>query len=212
MILKYNKKNIAKIVAELQMSTVACLPTDTLYSLSCNAYNDLGVKKVFSIKNRSYSNALPIFVSNIEQARKYAEFNDLALFFAKKYWPGALTLVLPLKESNLSRFVTANLKTIAIRIPNNLAVLEIIQKLSAPITATSANVSCKKDLYSIEEIEKTFNEKVIILLEKNNVLSKVQSTILDCGSRKIKILREGMISSSSIKYNLNLFNGVTIKR
>ncbi|WP_144023355.1 L-threonylcarbamoyladenylate synthase, partial [Brevirhabdus pacifica] len=102
----------------LRGGALVAFPTETVYGLGADAADDRAVARIFEAKGRPSFNPLIVHVSSVDQARRYAEFSPEAERLAAAFWPGALTLVLPLRpEAPLSRLVTAGLETVAIRMP-----------------------------------------------------------------------------------------------
>jgi L-threonylcarbamoyladenylate synthase len=178
---------------------LVCLPTDTLYALCADAGIDEAVKKVYIAKRRNLNKALPIFVSSIEQAQTIGIFNDDALKLANKFWPGPLTIVVPLQEkSSISSLVTAKQNSIAIRIPAHKEFLSFLEIYGKPITATSANISQTANDVSEAEIIRSMGEHIEVFVRAKDPLKLVPSTIVSCVEKKIQVLREGVISLEEI--------------
>ena len=136
---------LSDIVNLLKCGEIACLPTDTLFTLTCDATNNEALNNIFRIKSRDRAKHLPILCSSLEQAMQYGIFSEMALLLAKKFWPGKLTLILPTHGGK-------GKDSIAIRVPNHGSLLAIMQKLDGPIIGTSANISGNDDQYNIDEI------------------------------------------------------------
>ncbi|HRT68288.1 MAG TPA: L-threonylcarbamoyladenylate synthase, partial [Bacteroidota bacterium] len=125
----------------LKNGGVIIFPTDTVYGIGCLWNFDDAIKNIFEIKHRDYTKPLSAYFSSIEMMDEYvAEIPDIFYEIAKKYLPGALTIILK-KKDKISNIATSNLPTIGIRIPNNHFILELVQKLGEPILGTSANIS-----------------------------------------------------------------------
>jgi len=191
---------LIQIISAIKNGNILCLPTDTLYSLSCDATNNNAVKKIFQAKGRDFNKPLPIFVHNLKQAKQYAFFNDKALLLAEKFWPGALTLILPLKiNSNLSKYVYGSNKNIAIRIPKHQLLLQILREIQLPLVATSANRSATPNKFTLEEVKTDFKEQINLYVENNEpVQINEPSTIIDCCTEKIIITRQGKVTIKDI--------------
>ena len=116
-ILQASAENIDLCVDLLRDEAVVGVPTETVYGLAGNALNDVSLRKIFEVKGRPMLDPLIVHFSSIEQAEIHAEFNEHARALAAQFWPGALTLVLP-KKDTISDLVTAALPSVAVRIPN----------------------------------------------------------------------------------------------
>ncbi|MFA6304230.1 MAG: L-threonylcarbamoyladenylate synthase [Patescibacteria group bacterium] len=195
-IIKLTGKNQASIikqaVAVLKQGGTIIYPTETAYGLGADFLNPLAVKKVYQIKGRDFKKPLSVIVGSLPMAKKLVVFDKLSLILAKKHWPGPLTLV------QSSKLKTNNLKpqTLALRVSSNKLATAIVKKLKSPLTATSANLAGKGEIYSIKEIVKQFGKKKYQpdLIIDGGILPKVKpSTIAKVSNGKIEILRKGKI-------------------
>ena len=185
-------------------------PTDTAYALGCDARDEKAVKKIFEIKSRDKLKTLPLIASSIEMVFNWCEFSDIALEIAKKYWPGPLTLVLPVKKKidSIASLSTASLQNdklsllvikdgcVAIRVPDSEEARNLSKKLASPIVSTSANKAGDNNLYSIKEVKKSLGDKFDLvdkIIDKGELEEKIPSTIIQIQNNKIKILRKGQI-------------------
>ena len=117
-ILQASTENIDLCIDLLRDGAVLGIPTETVYGLAGNALNEESVRKIFEVKGRPLLDPLIVHFSSIEQAEAHVEFNELALALAAQFWPGALTLVLP-KKNTISDLVTAGLPSVAVRVPGH---------------------------------------------------------------------------------------------
>jgi len=189
-------KKISEAVEHLKKGGVIIYPTETAYGLGCDATNQAAVDLIFKIKQRSLDLILPVIVGSLEMAEEWVVLSDQAKELAKKYWPGALTLVVPIKKP-FARGCVAKDNTIAIRVSGNKIARTLSQKLDRPIVSTSANLSGQAEIYSVEELHNSLLE-----VEKNNVfvldggvLSKHQPTTIVkiSDNEQMQILRQGEI-------------------
>jgi L-threonylcarbamoyladenylate synthase len=190
-----NKSDLSKCIKALRNGDVIVYPTDTLYALGADIFNNDAVKKIFKLKKRPSNNPLPIAISNVNEIEKIAILNNKAKRIAEQFLPGSLTLVLNKKSSNL-KTVTADLNKIAVRIPDNDVALDLLSQ-SGPLTVTSANIHGKKTPYVINEIKMQFNKDVAVYLDYGR-LDGEASTIVDLTSEKPIILRKGFITEKEI--------------
>ena len=192
--------NNISLAAEIvrQGGIIACL-TDTLYGLVADATNSNSVTKIFRIKSRGENKPLLILVDNFEVASKVAIFSWQAKIIAEKFWPGPLTLILPRQNSCMVvKEINPVSDTIAIRIPDRARTLELIDKISLPITAPSANLDSKKPAQSAEEIFRAFGSNIDLILDAGVSKNLTPSTVVDLTSSKPKIIREGVILECQI--------------
>ncbi len=186
------KKNIPSIVNFLNQGAVAAAPTETAYGLLADATNNQAVKKVFVLKGRRTQKTSALLVANIKMAKKYASFSASALKLAQRYWPGPLTLVLPAK-SGLSPLVVKN-KYVGLRAPGHNWLLKLLAELNKPLTATSANLAGKKNLYSADLVKKSLARRGLeVLVNGGSLPRRPVSTIVKVVNNRLILLRVGAI-------------------
>jgi len=164
--------NWQKALEVLKKGGIVIFPTDTAFGIGCRIDNEISVERLFEIRKRPKNQATPILVSSIDMAKRYVQetISEKAYNLMKKYWPGALTLVLP-----------ANLQ------------IGMIEKLGVPILGPSANFHGGETPYKFEQLSKELIEKVdFVVRGKTKQLNT--STVLDVTKEKWKILRQGAVS------------------
>ncbi len=180
-------------------------PTNSVYGLGCDPTNLIAIEKIYDIKYRDRSKGLLLLVADIEEAEKVADFNKTGYKLAERFWPGQLTLILNKKEPNIiPPEVTAGKNTIGIRVPENEIVLTILKKLKkkgyfAGIIGTSANYSGEPPSISGDEVAKKFLTPIDLILDGGKTQTKVPTTILDCTSEKLRLLRIGIVKEEEIE-------------
>ena len=136
-------------------------------------------------------------VENLAEARKVAKFNSLADRLAKTFWPGSLTLVLPLVGKGKSwKILSAGTKTIGVRMSDHNMVTELLKQCKFPITATSANLSGQPNSYSIQEIKKQYAKSKLqpdFYLNAGTLTRRKPSTMVQIDDKHVTLLREGPI-------------------
>ncbi len=179
---------------------LVAIPTDTVYGLAADALNKYAVARIFEVKGRSQDKPLVIFVSDLLTAKKLAPFNRLALRLAEKFWPGALTLVLPRYQGcPLPRIITAGFDSLAIRIPRNPVALTLLKTSHRPIVVTSANRSGASNPVTAHEVAGTLSDEVDLILDGGPCDLGTVSTVLDVRGDTPVILREGAISREALE-------------
>lgn len=196
MIKRYTNKEIDKLVTILKNDGVISVPTDTVYGLCASINSKIAHDKIVQIKNRPANKPFPIMCANEEQLKNISIVNDTADKIIKAFMPGPITLVLR-KNITLPECVAGNKDTIAIRMATSKALEELITKLKCPIFMTSANQSGEPECSNLDEIEK--NCPLLDGMLEGKVTFSKGSTIVDCTSKDIKILREGPISITQLK-------------
>lgn len=197
-ILNLNQKNLPKIIKRLtkslkQANVIVC-PTDTVYGLIADATNKKAVKKLFKIKKRDFKKPVPIFVKDIEMAKKLAFVNKEQEKFLKKAWPGKVTAVLKLKIVNSKlKIYGIEKKTIALRIPKYKFIQELLKRVNRPLTGTSANISGKPASTKIKEVISQFRKEKLqpdLIINAGNLKKNKPSTVIDLTLTPPTILRE----------------------
>jgi L-threonylcarbamoyladenylate synthase len=184
---------------------VLVCPTDTGYAFSANALDVRAIAKVFGLKGRSYNNPIHMAVGSIEEAEKYAYIDDIARQLAKRFLPGALTLVLPKKET-IPSILVAGMNTVGIRIPNERIILELSARAGKPLTTTSANISGKPTPYTVDEIINNMGDSikgVAMILDRGQILKRELSTIVDLTASPPQLIRQGMVSWLEVREIIN---------
>ncbi len=196
MIKRYKQTEIEKIVQILKNDGIISIPTDTVYGICARINSKVAHDKLIKAKERPINKSFPVMCENEEQIKSIAIADQKAEKLIKTFMPGPITIVLRKKEE-LPNYITNGKDTIAIRMATSKTIEEIINKLGSPIFMTSANQSGKKECTNLEEIEK--NCPLLDGMIEGTVIFSKGSTIVDCSSDKIKILREGPITKEQIK-------------
>ena len=182
-----------RAVRYLKDGGVVAIPTDTLYGLAADVFNHGAIDRVFAVKGRSETSALPVLVNGWEQVRMVAtDVPPQAKRLASQFWPGALTLVV-LKADGLPDRLTAGGPTVAIRMPDHTVPIELMNGLGGPITGTSANVSGGPDPSTLAELTAQIGARVDYIVQSGPVPRGIASTIVDITSGQPRLLREGAI-------------------
>ena len=203
-IINSNTKGINQAVKKLLDGEIVFIPTDTVYGIAASPYNDKAIKKIFSLKKRSYKNSLVLLCSNYKMAKKYAIFNKTADNLKKKFWPGPLTLILKKKSTlKISRKWISKNNSIGIRIPDHSVPKKIINKCNFPIFCTSANISGKKSCKDIKDVLRNFKNKKITIINDDTTKFGLDSTIIDVTKNKINILRKGNLNKRKLGNVIN---------
>ncbi|MEM5797346.1 MAG: L-threonylcarbamoyladenylate synthase [Candidatus Aenigmatarchaeota archaeon] len=194
---KPEKEVIAQAFDILKKNGIVVYPTDTLYGLGANALSKQAIIKVYKVKGRDFKKPLSVAFYSLSQAKKYVKFSRLALKLAKKFLPGPLTIILPMKYK-FPKELTSGSRNLGIRIPDNKIALELVKKCRFPITATSANISGYKDPVSVEDVIKQIGDKVELILDGGKCKYSQPSTVVEVNSDEIKFVREGVINKRNL--------------
>ena len=201
--MKNNLSNIKKAINYLNRNLCIGIPTETVYGLAANAYSTKATAKIFKLKKRPKKNPLIVHYYNLKMLKKDCEFNELFLKLYKKYSPGPITFVLKLKNKSLiSKNVTNNKKTLAVRFPSHPLTRNLLKRLKYPLAAPSANISTKISPVSKKDVQEEFGKKISFILNGGRSKIGVESTIINL-TNKPQILRLGGIPKNQITKYLN---------
>lgn len=182
--------------AVIQDGGLIAFPTDTVYGLACDVFNAAAIEKIYQIKGRDLSKAIPIMVGEIDHVFQVAEkVDERSKILIDNFWPGALTVILP-KRYELPKGVSQS-STIGIRMPDHTFCLDLLRK-TGPLAVTSANLSGNPDALSAKDVIRQLNEKIQIVIDGGKSAGGIPSTIVDCSIRPARIIREGAIKSAEI--------------
>ncbi|WP_353277885.1 L-threonylcarbamoyladenylate synthase [Wolbachia endosymbiont (group A) of Agelastica alni] len=183
---------VSKIINAIQNNLLVCFPTETVYALACNALGNESIGKIYQIKKRSQNKPLSIFVSDIYNLTKIAKVKERYVDLINHFSPGSITYILPLKNNNIlpNEFFK---DSIGIRIPEHPIAISILNKLKVPIVATSINISGEKSVCKADDIPQSIKQHLSVVIEDDELVSGIESTIIDLTEDKIKVLREGAI-------------------
>ena len=201
--MKINLSNIKKAKKVLDRNDCVAIPTETVYGLAANAYSNNAIKKIYHLKKRPKYNPLIVHYYSIKDLEKDCIINDVFLKLYKKFSPGPITYILKLKKnSRISRLVTNNSTTLAVRFPKHKITKYLLKVLNYPLAAPSANISGKISAVSSKDILEDFGKKVKFILEGGKSSIGLESTIISL-IKKPKILRLGGLDTSIINKVLN---------
>ena len=197
-ILKCNERNdITKCASIVKNGGVIVFPTDTLYGIGCDPYDEKAVDKIFKIKNRDKINPLPILASSVVDIERIVLMSRTAKKLAQIYWPGALTIIVPLIDKKISDNLRAGKMSVGVRVPNNVCVLSLLKDCKY-LTGTSANKSGEPGCKSFSEVLSSSLRGFDAILDGGEVEEGVQSTIVDLTGQHPRVIREGAIVSQAI--------------
>jgi L-threonylcarbamoyladenylate synthase len=174
-----SKTGISHAADLLKSGALVAFATETVYGLGADARNGQAVAQVYAAKGRPSFNPLIVHVPDVATAKKYVKWSDQAQQIADAFWPGALTLVLPLRaDHGLSSLVTAGLSTLAIRVPNHPTAIALLRAADAPIAAPSANPSGQISPTTAAHVMAGLDGKIAAVLDDGACRVGLESTIL----------------------------------
>ncbi|MBN8201984.1 L-threonylcarbamoyladenylate synthase [Bacillus sp. NTK034] len=184
----------------LKNNEVVAFPTETVYGLGGNAENDEAVRKIFEAKGRPSDNPLIIHIADKAQLDAFVtEIPQNAQALMDQFWPGPLTLIFNHKEGVLSHYATADLSTVAVRMPDHPVALELLEKAGLPIAAPSANRSGRPSPTTADHVWEDLNGRIAGLVDGGPTGVGVESTVLDCTGEVPVILRPGGITREQLE-------------
>lgn len=183
----------------LSSGEVVAIPTETVYGLAGNGLNIGAVNKIYSVKNRPRNNPLILHVSGIDSLQYYVKnIPEAALKLAEKFWPGPLTLLLP-KAAHVIGEVTAGLPNLAIRVPAHPLTLDLLNMLSFPLAAPSANPYGYISPTNAAHVNSQLGEKIKYILDGGPCIRGIESTIIGFEYNIPVIYRMGAVTPDDIK-------------
>lgn len=198
-IAKHRQEALEAASAVLSEGHPVAIPTETVYGLAADATNATAITRIYETKGRPRFNPLICHMSNLAMAEKYAEFDPVSRALAEAFWPGPLTLVLPLKaESSIHALATAGLDTIGIRVPKGFA-SELIGLFGKPLAAPSANTSGRISATSAAHVDADLGNKIELILDAGASAVGVESTIVKVDGDELRLLRPGGLPAAEIE-------------
>jgi L-threonylcarbamoyladenylate synthase len=193
------EKLVERAIRILKNGGIVAFPTDTIYGLGANAFNEDAVLRIYEAKIRPRNFALTLLLADTSQIKLVAEnIPKIAWKLAEKFMPGALTIVLN-KSMAVSNMITGEGNTVAVRIPNHPVPIALVKGLGAPITGTSANISGGNNPLTAEDVFKQLRYRIDMIIDGGRCPIGVSSTVLDLTTNPPKIIREGAISRDQIE-------------
>lgn len=173
------------------------VPTETVYGLAADATDSDAVAGIYAAKGRPSFNPLIVHVADMAMAETIARFDDEARALAARFWPGPLTMVLPLAErAPVARLVTAGLPTVALRMPDHRAMQGLIRASGRPLAAPSANASGGISPTRAEHVAASLSGRIPLVIDDGPTTDGIESTIIDPALRRI--LRPGPVTAEQL--------------
>ena len=208
--MKSNQSNIKKAKKYLNKNYCIGVPTETVYGLAANAYKSSAVKKIFNLKKRPKNNPLIVHYHDINSLKKDCLINDNFTKLYKKFSPGPITYVLQLrKDSKISKYVTNNKKSLAVRFPKHTLFKNLLKQLDYPLAAPSANITTKVSAVRAKDVKEEFGNKIKYILDGGACAIGIESTIVNLTGRP-SILRLGGLDILKIQKTLGVKLNIAI--
>lgn len=199
-ICRYGAEALREAALLIRAGEPVAVPTETVYGLAADATDSNAVAAIYRAKGRPSFNPLIVHVSDIDMAKRLAEFSPVAEKLAARFWPGALTMVLPVKaDSGLSSLVMAGLPTVALRLPAHPAMRSLIRESGRPLAAPSANRSGTISPTRAEHVLASLNGKIRMILDEGPTSEGLESTIAAPEADRIRLLRPGPVTAEMLR-------------
>ncbi|MFC6171255.1 L-threonylcarbamoyladenylate synthase [Loigolactobacillus jiayinensis] len=196
----FQPDQLAAAAAELAAGELVAFPTETVYGLGADATNEAAVKKVYQAKGRPSDNPLIVHVADVATVKQYvADFPVTAEKLTQAFWPGSLTIILPLKPGAFAKTVTGGLNTAAFRNPRNQVTLDLIKQLGRPIVGPSANTSGKPSPTLAAHVLHDLTGKIAGVVDDGPTGVGLESTVIDLSTPTPTILRPGAVTKEDIE-------------
>ena len=188
----------AEAIALLRAGGIVAVPTDTVYGIAADMALPDAIERLFAAKGRPPEKAVAVLLADAEQADQLGVLSPAAIVLAERFWPGGLTLVLPVRpEARLPRVLAGGAPTIGVRVPDHPTPRALAAVLG-PLPTTSANRSGNADARNAQEIAERLGESLALVLDGGPVRGGPASTVVDCTLEWPSILREGAIPAEAI--------------
>lgn len=199
--IKISDAQLKELADELRRGDLVVYPTETVYGIGANIYDEGAVKKVYLSKNRPFDMPLSVAVSDLAMMEEIAQLDDDAYRLAERFLPGPLTIIIK-KRPDVPDIVTAMSQKVGIRIPDHPLALRLIREFG-PIVATSANKHSRPDAVRLEEAMGDLGDMVSTYVDCGTCALGKPSTIVWMMDGQIEIIRQGAISREEIEAVLN---------
>jgi len=201
--------SIQKAVEALNKGEIVAIPTETVYGLAANIYNEQALKAIFSTKKRPAFNPLIVHIESINHLEKVAKnIPEIAYRLANAFWPGPLTLILE-KQPEILDLVTAGKTTVGVRVPNHPVTLQLLSELDFPVAAPSANPFTGISPTTAQHVFDYFEKDLNVILDGGPCQNGVESTIVGFDSETVILYRHGAIAIEAIEKVVGQIEQVT---
>lgn len=194
----HDREQTERAVASLRVGEVIALPTDTVYGIGASLDHPEAIERIFAIKGREETKAIPLLVSDPGQLARLSEAsNPVAEALADAYWPGGLTIVVR-ASALVPPVVRRGLPTVGVRMPDDRLALAVIAAAGGVLAVTSANRSGEREARSAAEVRAALGDEVACVVDGGPSPIGVASTVVDVTGPEPVILRQGAIAADEI--------------
>ena len=197
---RYGSEALREAALLIRAGEPVAVPTETVYGLAADATDTNAVAAIYSAKGRPSFNPLIVHVADRAMAERLADISPSAALLADRFWPGPLTLVLPVRaDSGLSPLVTAGLPTVALRLPAHPAMRALIRESGCPLAAPSANRSGSISPTRADHVLASLDGKIRMILDEGPTSEGLESTIAAPDVDRIRLLRPGPVTAAMLE-------------
>lgn len=191
-----DKEALPRAIDILRNGGLVAFPTDTVYGLGALAFDGEAVASIYLAKNRPVEKAIPVLIWDVSDLEKISDdVPKRTRALASRFWPGPLTVLVP-KKQTLPESVSAT-STVAVRVPDHPVARELL-RLTGPMAVTSANISGQESPSTAQDVRSQLNGRIDLIIDGGTTPGGVPSTLVDCSSDEIKILRAGPITLAEL--------------
>lgn len=190
---------LKEAAAMIDGGAVTVYPTDTVYGIGANAFDEGAISRIYEIKQRPASSALQILIGTVAQAREIVQWDERAERLARAFWPGALTMILLPNEKGLP--LRRGFEGLGLRVPAYAALTRLLGQLKNPLASTSANLHGRPVFTNEQELVAFFDGKADLILT-GGTLGARASSVLDMTGREPKLLRQDALSKEDLEKTL----------
>lgn len=188
-----SEKLLLRAIKILNQGGLIIFSTDTAFGIGCRMDFSKSIERLFKVRKRPESQAVPVLVDSLEMAQKYllplkTEVKNLM----EKHWPGALTIVYPCLVKKVPALIRGGEKNLGVRMPNHQTPLHLIKKLKVPLLGTSANFHGQPTPYRLEDLDKNLL-KLVDLVVPGECQVGLASTVVDCSVQPWQLIRQGTV-------------------
>jgi L-threonylcarbamoyladenylate synthase len=181
----------------LEHCGLVAIPTDTVYGLAAAAFDEDCIERLYVVKGRNHTKAIALLMSKATKLDQVAiDINQTARCLAEHFWPGPLTLILK-RHPSLPEILSPE-PTIGVRVPDHPNTLALMD-LTGPLAVTSANLSGQEPTCTAKEVLTQLNRRIHLIIDGGPTRGGIPSTVVDCTTPEIKILRPGPLTLADLK-------------
>ena len=191
-----SEDTIPRALAVLRAGGLVAFPTDTVYGVGAPAFDGKAIDSIYTVKDRPAEKAIPVLISDMSELDQVAiDISEVALKLASRFWPGPLTILVP-KRADLPESVSAA-STVGVRVPDH-EIARALLRAAGPMAVTSANMSGAQSPVSAQEVYEQLAGRIPLIIDGGRTPGGVPSTLVDCTTPELKILREGPIQREDL--------------